>query len=162
MTAEAEVVTCGEAMVLLLARHDLPMSSARDYEAQVAGAESNVAIGLARLGHTVAYFGRVGDDPFGERIRRELRGEGVDVSALVTDPDRPTGLLFRDTVVGSPLTVHYRRAGSAATAMTARDVPTTLIDRARLLHVTGSVARSARGDAARDADRAAGRGAGEL
>lgn len=135
-----EVVTGGEAMVLLLADGDLPLGAARHFEALVAGAESNVAIGLSRLGHRVAYFGRVGDDAFGGRIRRELRGEGVDVSALRTDPDRPTGLLFRDTVVGSPLTVHYRRTGSAATAMTPQDVPRALVAGARLLHVTGITA----------------------
>ena len=44
------------------------------------------------------------------------------------------------TVVGSPITVHYRRAGSAATAMSPEDVPRELVERARLLHVTGITA----------------------
>lgn len=136
----AEVVTCGEAMVLLLADGDQPLGTARHFGALVAGAESNVAIGLARLGHRVAFFGRVGADPFGDLVRRELRGEGVDVAALRTDPDRPTELLFRDTVVGSPITVHYRRTGSAATAMTPTDVPQSLVEGARVLHVTGITA----------------------
>jgi len=148
-----EVVTCGEAMVALLAGNDVPLWSARQFEAVVAGAESNVAVGLARLGHRAAYFGRVGADVFGERIRRELRGEGVDVSRLVTDPERPTGLLFRDSVVGSPITVHYSRAGSAATAMVPEDVPRDLIEAARVLHVTGITA--ALSDGAREATLAA-------
>ena len=42
----------------------------------VAGAEANVAVGVARLGHSVRYLGRVGDDAFGTVIRRKLRGEG--------------------------------------------------------------------------------------
>jgi 2-dehydro-3-deoxygluconokinase len=141
MTSEAvEVVTGGEAMILLLAGGDVPLPSARQFEAMIAGAESNVAIALARLGHRVGYFGRVGADVFGQRIRRELRGEGVDVSALVTDPDRPTGLMFRDTVRASPITVHYSRSGSAATALVPDDVPRALVEQARLLHVTGITA----------------------
>lgn len=135
-----EVVTGGEAMILLLAGHDVPLPAARQFESMIAGAESNVAVGLARLGHRVAFFGRVGADVFGERIRQELRGEGVDVSELHTDPERPTGLLFRDTVVGSPITVHYARSGSAATATSTADVPRGLIEEARALHVTGITA----------------------
>lgn len=135
-----EVVTGGEAMGLLLASDDVALGSARRFDAEIAGAESNVAIGLARLGHRVAFYGRVGDDVFGERIRRELRGEGVDVSALVTDDERETGLLFRDTVQGSPLTVVYRRTGSAATALIPEDLPSGAIRSARVLHVTGITA----------------------
>jgi 2-dehydro-3-deoxygluconokinase len=140
-----EVVTGGEAMIALIAGSDTPLASARQFDALIAGAESNLAIGLARLGHRVAFFGRVGADVFGERIRRELRGEGVDVAELHTDPERPTGLLFRDTVVGSPITVHYARAGSAATATSVDDVPRALIERARALHVTGITAALSEG-----------------
>lgn len=135
-----EVVTGGEAMGLLLASDDVALASARRFGAEIAGAESNVAIGLARLGHRVAFYGRVGNDVFGERIRRELRGEGVDVSALGTDGERPTGLLFRDTVLGSPLTVVYRRTASAATALAPEDLPAAAIRQARALHVTGITA----------------------
>ena len=135
-----EVVTGGEAMGLLLASEDVPLRSATRFEALVAGAESNLAIGLARLGHRVAYFGRVGADVFGDRIRRELRGEGVDVAHLLTDPERPTGLLFRDSVRASPITVLYRRAGSPATASSPDDLPRALIEAAQVLHVTGITA----------------------
>ena len=56
------------------------------------GAESNVAIGLARLGVSVTWLGRVGDDGLGRRVTRELRAEGVQVVAPV-DATAPTGLL---------------------------------------------------------------------
>lgn len=138
--APYEVVTGGESMGLLLAGGDVNLASARQFDAEIAGAESNLAIGLARLGHPVAYYGRVGDDVFGHRIRTELRGEGVDVSALVTDHERPTGLLFRDSVRGAPLTVVYRRSGSAGSALSVADLPEAEIRRARVLHVTGITA----------------------
>lgn len=135
-----EIVTFGEPMALLLAERDLPLDAATGFAWSIAGAESNLAIGLARLGHAVAYAGRVGDDVFGARIRRELRAEGIDVSALITDPDLPTGLLIRDSPVDRPITVHYRRSGSASTAYGVDDLPGAAIRGARLLHLTGITA----------------------
>lgn len=136
----AEIVTFGEPMALLLAERDLPLDAATGFAWSIAGAESNLAIGLARLGHSVAYAGRVGDDVFGARIRRELRAEGIDVGGLITDPELPTGLLIRDSPVDRPITVHYRRSGSASTAYRVDDLPGTAIRAARLLHLTGITA----------------------
>lgn len=136
----SDVVTFGEPMALLLADHDLPLDAATGFGWSIAGAESNLAIGMARLGHPVSYAGRVGDDVFGARIRRELRAEGIDVSALITDPDLPTGLLIRDSPVDRPITVHYRRSGSASTAYGVDDLPVELIKSARVLHLTGITA----------------------
>ncbi|MBA3528596.1 MAG: sugar kinase [Propionibacteriaceae bacterium] len=135
-----EVVTFGEAMILFLAAGETPLAHASQFDSFIAGTESNLAIGLARLGHRVGFFGRVGADVFGERIRRELRGEGVDVSALGTDAHRPTGLMVRDAVRAAPITVGYRRSGSAATALVTGDPPTSMIEQARVLHVTGITA----------------------
>ncbi|QDP96366.1 sugar kinase [Microlunatus elymi] len=137
---EFDLVTFGEPMALLLAGGDVPLPNARDFVLQVAGAESNLATGLARLGHRVGYFGRVGADNFGERIRRELRAEGIDVSALISDPERPTGLLIRDSPQAAPITVEYRRAASAATALSPDDLPVDLLTATRWLHVTGITA----------------------
>lgn len=136
----AEVVTFGEPMTLLLASDDVPLSEATRFDSSLAGAESNVAIGLARLGHRVAYFSRVGEDVSGTRVRRVLAAEGVDISNIGTDPTRPTGLMLRDTPVGFPISVAYHRAGSAATALSPADVPVEVIRSARLLHVTGITA----------------------
>lgn len=129
----------GEAMTLLLAAEDAPLLTADRFGLGIAGAESNLAIGLSRLGHSVAYVGRVGKDVFGERIRRTLRSEGVDVVHLVDAPE-PTGLLIRDSAQGRPITVIYRRAGSAGSTLTTSDVPVSLVGRARVFHVTGITA----------------------
>ena len=82
------------------------------WSTHVAGAESNVAIALARLWHSVAWFGRVGDDAFGRLVVREIRAEGVEVQVEIDD-ERPTGFMFlRQTAIGAE--VDYHRAGSAA------------------------------------------------
>ncbi|SDR92557.1 sugar kinase [Microlunatus soli] len=135
-----DVVTFGEPMTLFLAAGDVPLISADNFEVEVAGAESNLATGLARLGHRVSFFGRVGADTFGMRIRNELRAEGIDVGQLVDDPELPTGLLIRDNPSGRPITVEYRRSGTAAAAMSPESLPTAMITDTRLLHVTGITA----------------------
>jgi 2-dehydro-3-deoxygluconokinase len=130
-----EVVTFGEAMGLFLAPPGVPLRRARTFSRLVAGAELNVAVGLARLGHAVRWVGRVGDDPFGEDVRRTLLQEGVD-AALVVDPAAPTGLITRDAHAERAIEVAYHRAGSAGSRITPDDV-VPHVDGARALHVTG-------------------------
>src|SRR5205823_6092813 len=75
--ASAEVLTLGECLVALVASETGPLAETSVFESHVAGAEANVAVGLTRLNHRVAYIGRVGADGFGTAILRRLRGEGV-------------------------------------------------------------------------------------
>jgi len=56
------------------------------------GKGANQAVGAARLGACVTMVGRVGADPFGAQLVDALRREGVDVAAVGTDPESPTGI----------------------------------------------------------------------
>jgi 2-dehydro-3-deoxygluconokinase len=130
-----ELVTLGEAMVLLLSDSERPLRRARSFERSVAGAESNVAIGVARLGHTARFLGRVGADAFGDVVRDTLRAEGVDAQ-LQVDDDAPTGLLVRDRHPQRPVEVVYHRRGSAGSRLDVDDVRGQVAG-ARILHLTG-------------------------
>lgn len=134
-----EVVTLGECLVSLIARERGPLAESATFLRTVAGAEANVSVGLARLGHRVAYVGRVGADAFGTVIRRQLRGEGVDVDHLATDPTGPTGLMIRELRDLGPMEVIYHRAGSAGSRLTPGDVDAAheTIEGARWIHLTG-------------------------
>ncbi|MDO8189262.1 sugar kinase [Conexibacter sp. JD483] len=153
--ASPEVVTCGETMGLLLADDGLPLRRARQFRRTLAGAELNTAVGLARLGHRVAYGGRVGDDPFGEDVRATLLAEGIDAAALHVDPDVPTGLLTRDRDGHRRIRVVYHRAGMAGSRLTADDLAALPIERARLLHLTGITPALSESAARATADAAA-------
>lgn len=131
-----DVVTFGELMVLLRADTGVPLRAATTFHRDIAGAEGNVAVGLARLGHRVTLGLRVGADAFGSGLVAACRAEGIEVVATV-DPDRPTGLLIRDVFDDRPIEVVYHRAGSAASALTPADVPVGAIAAARVLHITG-------------------------
>jgi 2-dehydro-3-deoxygluconokinase len=134
---EPDVVTLGEALVLVRPSDATPILSATDFVLSAVGAESNVAIGLARLGHEVAFFGRVGDDACGERIRRALRAEGVDCSHLSVDGSAPTGILVRDVPGPRGGAVDYHRTGSAGSRLSPGDVDRKSLAGARWLHITG-------------------------
>lgn len=132
-----DVVTFGESMVLLLAEPGVPLAEATSYRRTVAGSESNVTIALARLGHSVGWFGRVGRDPFGDVVLRALRGEGVDVRRASYDDTAPTGVLIRDCHSERPTEVLYYRRDSAGSRLSTVDVDDEYVGAARILHVTG-------------------------
>ncbi|ARX83196.1 sugar kinase [Streptomyces alboflavus] len=133
----ADVLTFGESMVAL--RGDGPLKLGGSMAVSVAGAESNVAIGLSRLGHGVRWTGAVGDDEAGELVLRTLRAEGVDVRGAGRDAGAPTGLLLFEPRLPEVTRVHYYRAGSAGSRL-----GPDAVERAfaagpppRVLHLTG-------------------------
>jgi 2-dehydro-3-deoxygluconokinase len=139
MAQTPEVIAVGEPLIALLAVGSAPLADVESFSRHVAGAEANVAVGLARLGRRALFVGRVGDDGFGRTIVRRLRGEGVDVSGLVVDPERRTGLLVRERRALGPSEVLYYRQGSAGSALGPPDVDAVAgaFDTARWLHLTG-------------------------
>ena len=100
------------------------------------GDTSNCAIAAARQGARVAYVTAIGADRFGESFMDLWAAEGVDTSAVKQSETAHTGLYFvthgKDGHVFS-----YMRAGSAASRMTADDLPTGMIKGARVLHASG-------------------------
>ncbi|WP_407358917.1 sugar kinase [Microbacterium sp. LTA6] len=132
----ASVVTLGETMALVRTTEIGSLRHANSLAFGIGGAESNVAIGLARLGVATSWLGRVGDDSPGERVAREIRGEGVDVRMIV-DPDAATGLMVKERPSAASTAVHYYRAGSAGSRLHPDDLPEGWIEEASLLHVTG-------------------------
>ncbi|MCW3003610.1 MAG: sugar kinase [Conexibacter sp.] len=132
-----DVVTFGEALGLFLTSDANPLRGAQRFVRQVAGAELNVAVALARLGHGVGWFGRVGADAAGEEIVATLRRERVDSSHVVIDPERATGLLVRDWHPERRVRVDYHRRDSAGSALCTTDLDVAYLTGARILHVTG-------------------------
>jgi 2-dehydro-3-deoxygluconokinase len=132
----AEVVTLGETMALLSAPGIGLLRHATSLDLSCGGAESNLAIGVARLGHRAAWIGRIGADEFGALVRRTIAAEGVDCRAVV-DPTAPTGLMVKSRRTQAVTQVNYYRSGSAGSRLAPDDVDPALIAAARLVHLTG-------------------------
>ena len=131
------LVTLGETMAALVARDIGPLRHQAQLAVHVGGAESNVAIAVARLGGAATWLGRVGDDDVGDLVLAQLRGEGVDVRHVVRDEQAPTGLLVKTRRTATVSRVLYYRAGSAGSRLAPSDLPIDRIRAAGVLHVTG-------------------------
>lgn len=132
-----ELVTFGETMVLFNPDATGPLRYIHNFSKSIAGAESNVAIALARLGHRVGWFSKLGNDEFGRYLQSVIRGEGVDVSKVVLDSERNTGLLFKERFAHVNPNVYYYRKHSAASQLEVGDIDFDYIKSAKILHVTG-------------------------
>jgi 2-dehydro-3-deoxygluconokinase len=132
-----DVVTFGESMVLFGPDSSGPLRYVQNFNKSIAGAESNVAIALAKLGHQVGWFSKLGDDEFGRYIQTTIRGEGVDVSRVIVEPLKSTGILFKERFMHSNPNVYYYRTDSAASNLKPEELDETYIKAAKILHITG-------------------------
>ncbi|MEU0156123.1 sugar kinase [Micromonospora fulviviridis] len=146
-----DVLTIGETMASM--RASGPLRLGGPMSLSVAGAESNVAIGLARLGHTVSWVGVVGADELGALVLRTLRAEGVGIDSARVDPDRPTGVMVVERRVDDLTRVIYHRSGSAGSTVSPDDVAAGFREPPSWVHLTGIT--PALGDQARAAVDAA-------
>jgi len=138
MSGTLDVVTFGEAMMLLVAQQPGPLEEVQTFAKRTAGAETNVAIGLARLGLKVGWASRLGTDSMGRYLLSEMRREGIDCSHVACDPTQRTGFQFKGRVTdGSDPPVEYHRKGSAASHMGVADIDADWLRSARHLHATG-------------------------
>ncbi|PRY00520.1 sugar kinase [Allonocardiopsis opalescens] len=135
MAEGLDVATLGEGLVVFDPAHPGPLRHVAAFTKRVAGAEVNVAVALARLGHRTAWSGRVGADEFGAQVLGMLRAEGVDVSRAQTDPDAPTGIYFKEWSAPRRLAAAFYRTGAAGGRLAAGDLDHSLS--ARVLHLTG-------------------------
>lgn len=131
-----DVVTLGETMALVKADSPGPLSHVHGLSLGIGGSESNFAIALVRLGTSVTWIGRVGEDSFGDLVLRELRAEGVQ-TLCHRDEAAPTGLMVKERRTQEQLKVWYYRAGSAGSRLSPDDISAHSVSSARLLHVTG-------------------------
>ncbi|TDU05457.1 2-dehydro-3-deoxygluconokinase [Streptomyces sp. 846.5] len=133
------MVTLGESMAVLSSPRPGPLRHAPHLDLSIGGAESNVAIGVRRLGHPAAWIGRVGADEFGALVLERLRAEQIDVRGALVDPDAPTGLLIKEQRTPDVTRVQYYRTGSAGSRLCPADVDAAadVIADADVLHLTG-------------------------
>lgn len=142
-----DVITMGETMVAMTAENAGSIKYADRFTKHIAGAESNFAIGITRLGFKAGWISKVGDDPLGDFIDFFVRGEGVDVSELKRDYERPTGLMIKEILSKDRARVYYYRQNSAASAITASDINEEYLKQAKYIHLTGitpALSKSAR------------------
>ncbi|UVM53028.1 sugar kinase [Pseudomonas sp. B21-015] len=135
--SEIDILSFGETMAMFVAEQHGELADVGQFHKRIAGADSNVAIGLSRLGFNVAWLSRVGADSLGKFVIDALKKEGLDCSHVDIDPAHPTGFQLKSRADdGSDPVVEYFRRGSAASHLSVRSIAPELL-KARHLHATG-------------------------
>jgi 2-dehydro-3-deoxygluconokinase len=130
------LMTLGETMGLFRSTGIGSIAQESEFRLGIGGAESNVAIGVTRLGGRASWIGRVGDDSIGERVRRELLAERVD-ARVVVDATARTGVMVKERRTADATRVAYYRSDSAGSHLGPEDLDAQLIRDAGVLHITG-------------------------
>src|SRR3981081_4265139 len=113
-----------------------PLRAPGQLAVSVAGADSNFAIAMTRLGWPAIWLSAVSEDPLGDLVVEMVGGAGVDVSRVRRDPDHRTGVFFKVRQEGHPRVIYYRR-GSAASHFDPDWLEPSLFETAALLHLNG-------------------------
>jgi sugar/nucleoside kinase (ribokinase family) len=130
-----DVLTLGEALVSF--RTPGPLSGTWHAEAHVAGAEANVAVGLARLGHRPAWVGCVSDDDLGTWVTETLSAEGVDTGFVRRVSDASAGAMVLVDPSDHARRVTYLRRGAAGSHLTQADALAALESGVSWVHLSG-------------------------
>ncbi|MEX1057596.1 MAG: 5-dehydro-2-deoxygluconokinase, partial [Natronospirillum sp.] len=102
------------------------------------GSSANIAYGTARLGLKSAMLTRVGDEHMGRFVREELARAGVDVSHVVTDPTRLTGLVILGIKDKETFPLIFYRNDCADMAVSPDDFDPEFIASSKALLITGT------------------------
>ena len=150
-----DLVCLGELLVDLVALGpDDSIESATTFRKAAGGAPANVAVGVARLGVSVGFIGKLGNDAFGRFLRTTMVTNGVDVRNLVTDPAAKTPLAFVGSEAEGGRSFIFYHRGLADTILRPEELDGELIGHASIFHF-GSVSLAA--EPGRSATFAAGR-----
>lgn len=141
MSTQLDVITIGEAMAMFVSSQSGDLAAAEQFVKRVAGAELNVATGLARLGLKVGWVSRVGNDSFGRYVLQQLAKENIDSRGVTTDERFATGFQLKSKAEnGTDPIVEYFRKGSAASHLSVADFNEEYFCSARHLHLSGVAA----------------------
>lgn len=133
MTAQPDLITIGETMILVAPLLAEPLETGVDFRLTTGGAESNVAMHMAQLGYRAEWISLLGNDALGRRISRQLKDRNVGMQWVQTHPTAPTGVYFKDPGSG----VQYFRTGSAASVMSPETIKDIPLDKTGIVHISG-------------------------
>lgn len=131
------IMLVGEPMGLFIAQDEAKLEDVGLFSSAVAGAEFNVAVGLARLGISVGYMTKLGQDPFARRIVKTMEQNKISTSLVTYMSDHATGFMLKGKTSDGDPDVFYYRENSAASTISIQDVDGINLSDYGFLHITG-------------------------
>lgn len=136
-----DVITIGEPLALFVASGnselDKDLSEVNHFDKYLAGAEVNVCVGLSRLGHSVEYITKLGEDPFGTFIINSLKIENVGTNYISSTPEYPTGFQLKSKVSKGDPKIFYFRKNSAASHFDVNNLDNLSLNNIKLVYISG-------------------------
>lgn len=139
MTTTLDLITIGRSSVDLYGNQvGGRLEDMGSFSKYIGGSPTNIAAGSARLGLKSAVITRVGDEHMGRFIREQLEREGVDVTGVITDPQRLTALVLLGIRDEHSFPLIFYRENCADMALCEDDIDPAFIARARAVCATGT------------------------
>ena len=140
MEGKFDAVTLGEVMLRLSPPSGGRLQVGPTLERYVAGAELNVAAGMAQLGLKTALCTKLPKNPISRFALSEARAWGVSDEAVVWDthPDARLGLYyFEGAAAPRKPAAFYDRKNSSINSLRPEEVPVQVYGKTRLFHTSG-------------------------
>ena len=130
-----DVVTFGELLIDFVSTESgVSLIEAPAFVKAAGGAPANVAVGLARLGVSCGFMGKVGDDDFGHFLAQTLAENGVDTSALLFSDEARTALAFVSLRADGERDFMFYRHPSADMLIRPEEIDHDYIGSAKVFH----------------------------
>ncbi|MFB7251122.1 5-dehydro-2-deoxygluconokinase [Microbacterium sp. NPDC056234] len=114
MISAPEVLAMGRLGVDLYPLQDgVGLEDVSTFGKYLGGSAANVTVAAARHGRRAGLVSRVGDDPFGRYLLRELDRLGVSTGLVATDPELPTPITFCEIFPPDDFPLYFYRAPKA-------------------------------------------------
>lgn len=133
MSKTIDVTALGELLIDFIQSGTSPQGNPL-FEANPGGAPCNVLAMLAKLGHSTAFIGKVGNDAFGRQLKDAIAREGISTVGLVMDPMVPTTLSLVHKLSNGDRDFSFYRNPGADMNLKVEEVHTELIEQARIFH----------------------------
>ena len=129
------ILVAGETIIDFLPEEPGPLDDVERFERRAGGAPANVAVGLARLDATPAFWTRLGADPFGDFLAETLADYGLPDEYVERDPGAKTGLAFVSLDDDADRAFSFYHEGSSETRMEPDTVPDDALDEFDWVHL---------------------------
>lgn len=130
-----DIVCLGELLVdMFPAELGRPLAEVSAFRPKPGGAPANVAVAAVRLGASIAFIGKVGDEAFGHHLAEVLESEGVDMRGVRFDREVRTTLAFIAMPDENSYDIVFYRNPGADMRLRADELDTELLAEARAFH----------------------------
>lgn len=139
MMKKLDIICLGRAAVDLYGQQiGSTLEDMSSFAKYLGGSSANIAYGCAKLGLKSAMLTRVGDEHMGNFVRKELASIGVDVSHVITDKERLTGLVILGIKDKDTFPLIFYRQDCADMALDEKDFTAEFIASSQVLLITGT------------------------